>query len=134
MADEESKSLDIFGIKPVAEAANKLTIAALEGAEAFLSRICLPAAEEFGLLFRDRVHAWRTKNITSITQQAEKILDGLKDLIPSSRGPEADHWENTIADLVERESIIMQKVNEQQMEDALKGDSPDYFTLWESRN
>ena len=70
----------------------------------------------------------------ALTTQAEKILDGLKDLIPSSRGPEADHWENTIADLVERESIIMQKVNEQQMEDALKGDSPDYFTLWESRN
>ena len=71
----------------------------------------------------------------ALTTQAERILDGLNDLIRiSSRGPEAEHWEATIADLVERESIIMQKVNEQQMEDALKGDSPDYFTLWESRN
>ena len=40
----------------------------------------------------------------------------------------------TIADLVKRETVIMQKVNEQQMADALKSDSSDYFTLWESRN
>ncbi len=71
----------------------------------------------------------------ALTSHAGKILDGLNDLIhTSSSGPEAEHWEATIADLVERESVIMKKVNEQQMEDALKGDSPDYFTLWESRN
>jgi|TARA_B100000809_G_scaffold15833_1_gene14238 hypothetical protein len=71
----------------------------------------------------------------ALTSHSEKILDGLKDLIDtSSRSLEAEHWEDTIADLVERESVIMQKVNERQMEDALKGDSPDYFTLWESRN
>ncbi len=71
----------------------------------------------------------------ALTSQAGKILDGLKDLIrTNSKGPESDHWEHTIADLIERESVIMRKVNEQQMEDALKGDSPDYFTLWESRN
>ena len=71
----------------------------------------------------------------ALTTHASKILDGLKDLINTgSRGPEADHWENTIADLVERETLIMQKVNEQQMEAALNSDSPDYFTLWESRN
>jgi hypothetical protein len=71
----------------------------------------------------------------ALTSHSGKILDGLKDLIhTSSRGTEAEHWEDTIADLVERESVIMKKVNEQQMEDALKGDSPDYFTLWESRN
>jgi len=71
----------------------------------------------------------------ALTTHAAKILDGLNELIrASARGPEAAHWETTVADLVERETAIMQKVNEQQMEDALKGDSPDYFTLWESRN
>ena len=71
----------------------------------------------------------------ALTSHAGKILDGLKDLIRASfNGPESDRWGDTIADLVERESIIMRKVNEQQMEDALKVDSPDYFTLWESRN
>ncbi|MEC8856039.1 MAG: hypothetical protein VX664_01470 [Chloroflexota bacterium] len=71
----------------------------------------------------------------ALTSHAGKILDGLADLIRTkSRGTELDHWQETISELVERESAIMQKVNEQQMEDALKGDSPDYFTLWESRN
>jgi len=71
----------------------------------------------------------------ALTSHAQNILDGLKELIHSSfQGPESDRWGETIADLVERETVIMQKVNEQQMADALKSDSPDYFTLWESRN
>jgi len=71
----------------------------------------------------------------ALTSHAQNILDGLKELIHSSfQGPESDRWGETIADLVERETVIMQKVNEQQMADALNSDSPDYFTLWESRN
>ncbi len=71
----------------------------------------------------------------ALTSHAQNILDGLKELIHSSfQGPESDRWGETIADLVERETVIMQKVNEQQMADALKSDSPDYFTLWKSRN
>jgi len=71
----------------------------------------------------------------ALTSHAQNILDGLKELIHSSfQGSESDRWGETIADLVERETVIMQKVNEQQMADALKSDSPDYFTLWESRN
>jgi len=41
----------------LAEAINTVTTSVVGGAEAFLGRICLPAAEEFGLLLRDRVHA-----------------------------------------------------------------------------
>ena len=71
----------------------------------------------------------------ALTFHAGKILDGLKDLIHSSSSEEkSGPWSETLADLVKRETDIMLKLNEQQMEDALKGDSPDYFTLWESRN
>jgi hypothetical protein len=71
----------------------------------------------------------------ALATHAGKILDGLKDLIHSSfKGAESDRWGETIADLVQRESVILQKLNEQQVAEALKGDSPDYFTLWESRN
>ena len=71
----------------------------------------------------------------ALTSHAGKILDGLNDLIRgASSGPESDYWSDTLADLVQRETEIMEQLNEQQMEDALKGDSPDYFTLWESRN
>ena len=71
----------------------------------------------------------------ALTSHAGKILDGLSDLIRSaSNGAESDYWSDTLADLVRRETDIMERLNEQQMEEALKGDSPDYFTLWESRN
>jgi len=72
---DDSRSLDIFGVKPIAEAISKVTSAAVEGAQAFLSRICLPAAEEFGLLLRDRVRAWRAANIAAITQKAQERLE-----------------------------------------------------------
>ena len=71
----------------------------------------------------------------ALTTHSGKILDGLSDLIQNSlESPESEEWSQTIADLIDRETIIMQKLNEQQMADSLKSDSPDYFTLWESRN
>lgn len=70
-----SKSDDILGIKPIAESINKVTTATVDGAAAFLSRICLPAAEEFGLLLRDRVRAWRASNIAEITKRAQEKLE-----------------------------------------------------------
>ncbi len=71
----------------------------------------------------------------ALTTHSGKILDGLNDLIKNSlNSPESDRWVRTISDLIDRESAIVEKLNEQQMADALKSDSPDYFTLWESRN
>ena len=76
MADSD-RSLDILGAKPLAEAANTVTTAAIAGAGAFLSRICLPAAEEFGLLLRDKVSAWRAKNAAAIAERAAVMFEAL---------------------------------------------------------
>lgn len=72
MCTEKDKSLDVLGIKPVADAVNTVTSGTVEGASAFLSRICLPAAEEFGLLLKDKVSAWRESNAVSIVKKAEE--------------------------------------------------------------
>lgn len=72
---ESEKAVDIFGIKPFAESAKILTKGMVDGAGAFLSRICLPAAEEFGLLIRDKVHAYRADNLGKIVTAAEKKLE-----------------------------------------------------------
>lgn len=72
---DEQKSLDILGVKPVAESINKVTSATVDGAAAFLGRICLPAAEEFGLLLRDRVRNWRAANVAAIAARAEDRLN-----------------------------------------------------------
>ncbi|MBT3191178.1 MAG: hypothetical protein HN341_01355 [Verrucomicrobia bacterium] len=74
MIDQNSKSLDVFGVKPFADSIKTVTEGAVEGAGAFLSRICLPAAEEFGFLLRDRVSNWRSSNAVRVLQLAEKKL------------------------------------------------------------
>lgn len=72
----DNKSEDILGVKPIADSVNKITDATVNGASAFLSRICLPAAEEFGLLLKDKVSGWRSKNAVKIANKAQTLLDG----------------------------------------------------------
>jgi hypothetical protein len=73
MADKD-KSVDLFGIKPIGKAVEIATKGSVEGAGAFLSRICLPAAEEFGLLLKDRVSSWRQNQAAQILQKTESKL------------------------------------------------------------
>jgi len=72
--DADSKSLDVFGTRPAARALEKATDAGIAGAGAFFGRICLPAAEEFGLLLKDKVSRWRAKNAAQIGLHAEKLI------------------------------------------------------------
>jgi hypothetical protein len=71
---EHRSGVDILGIKPIADATKIVVKGSVDGASAFLSRICLPAAEEFGLLLRDKVRVWRARNAAGIATRAEKLL------------------------------------------------------------
>jgi len=71
----DNKSLDVLGVKPIADSVNTVTKGTVAGASAFLSRICLPAAEEFGLLLQDKVSAWRSKNAVNIANKAQVLLE-----------------------------------------------------------
>jgi hypothetical protein len=73
MMPDESKALDILGLKGVSDAIKIATEGIRDGAAAFLSRVCLPAAEEFGLALRDRVSAWRARNLTQTLNMANEI-------------------------------------------------------------
>ena len=67
--------------------------------------------------------------------QTELILEGLKQLLESSCGETiAAQWEAELSRLIAEENAVLQTVNRQELTEALSGDSPDYFTLWESRN
>lgn len=78
MTEEPSKSLDVLGIRPVAEAFSHGAKAAIDGASSFLGRICLPAAEEFGLLLQDKVRSWRAKNALAIVCEAQVRFQNYK--------------------------------------------------------
>src|SRR4051812_5198111 len=74
MSSDPKNSIDILGIRPVGDAIKSATDGVIGGAAAFLSRICLPAAEEFGLLLRDRVRYWRAQNLAAVVAKAERIV------------------------------------------------------------
>lgn len=65
------KVSDVLGLKSVGDAALKV----VEGVGAFLGRICLPVAEEYGLHLRDKVHRWRNENLVKVAQIAEQRLN-----------------------------------------------------------
>jgi hypothetical protein len=65
-----------LGTKALARTTEKLVDAGIEGSSAFLGRICLPAAEEYGLLLKDRVSGWRAANAAKMIRKAEQILEG----------------------------------------------------------
>jgi hypothetical protein len=88
MEDETTKSVDMFGAKSWGDALKKAVEKSFDGAEAFLKRVCLPAAEELGLLFRDRVQFWRLMNMIKMVQKAEgflQIADGQLQLVAHPR-------------------------------------------------
>ena len=69
----DDKALDLLGIKGLSDSVKATTQGLLDGAAAFLSRVCLPAAEEFGLALRDRVSAWRAGNAAKMLSRANSI-------------------------------------------------------------
>jgi hypothetical protein len=71
MDEHKNVVSDVLGVKPVAEAALVVAKAAADGAAAFLSKLCLPATEELGLLLRDQVASWRTARAVAMAQKAE---------------------------------------------------------------
>src|SRR5262245_44901711 len=71
----DDHSLDVLGTKPLAEA----TQSALDGVGTFLGRICMPAAEEFGLLLRDKVSRWRANNASRVAKAAEALIESRPD-------------------------------------------------------
>jgi Abortive infection alpha len=66
---------DLLGVAPVGRAVERVTDAVVSGAEALLGRICLPAAEEFGLLLREKVSEWRRQNTIATVRKAQPMLE-----------------------------------------------------------
>jgi len=70
---EPKTSLDLLGIKGISDSLHVATKGCIDGAAAFLSRVCLPAAEEFGLALRDRIGAWRAANAVKMLNRANEL-------------------------------------------------------------
>jgi hypothetical protein len=76
---EKEKSFDLLGLKGTSDSLKIVTQFAVDGAKALLTRICLPAAEEYGLLLKDKVSSWRQKNVVLILNKANNLINSKKD-------------------------------------------------------
>jgi hypothetical protein len=74
MSEQKPIVGDLLGLQPYAETVRDTTKSIVGGVGALLSRICLPAAEELGLAFKDRVSAYRSQNLDAIAAKAEEAL------------------------------------------------------------
>ncbi len=71
----------------------------------------------------------------ALAAQPEVVLDGLKRIVEEHCGKTAvAEWENVLLRLIEDENAALHKLERDELTEALRGDSPDYFTLWENRN
>ena len=66
---------------------------------------------------------------------SEVVLDALRTLLESGDGSEPlEEWESKLTDLVRREAEITQRLSREELTEAIRGDAPDYFTLWDNLN
>ena len=72
---------------------------------------------------------------SALPGHAEQVATGLRELIKARFGDSAvRQWDETLSRLVAREIEFIEKENLDELTDATIGDSPDYSTLWGSRN
>ena len=62
---------DILGIGSYGKALETAVEKSSDGVQAFLGKLCVPAAAEFGLMLKDRVHLWRLNNVIRWVKKAE---------------------------------------------------------------
>jgi hypothetical protein len=71
----------------------------------------------------------------ALTMHSEKLIESLRNFLRSfSEEPAVAQWTDVLSRLVSEENAAIQTINQQELIEALRGDSPDYFTLWENRN
>jgi hypothetical protein len=74
MVATEDRPGDLLGLRPFGDAVKVVSQGVVDGAAAFLSRICLPAAEELGFLLQDKVRAYRARNVVAVLASAQAKL------------------------------------------------------------
>lgn len=71
----------------------------------------------------------------ALAMHSERLLHSLRELLRAEPGdPYLAEWEGVLSRLVAEENAELEKLSQQELTEAMRDDSPDYFTLWENRN
>ena len=71
----------------------------------------------------------------ALSLHSEKLVKSLQEFLGGHSDAAAlSEWSAIITRLVEEESVVLKKLSQEDLAEAVPGDAPDYFTLWENRN
>ena len=71
----------------------------------------------------------------ALAVHSRQIIDNLHTLLAGNLSDDdLAKWDGAIGRLMAEENSMLQRLNQQELTEAVHGDSPDYFTLWENRN
>ncbi len=71
----------------------------------------------------------------AVGPHSEVVLGALRSLLENADSDESlKEWEGKLTEMVNRESEITQELSRQELAEAIRNDSPDYFTLWDNLN
>src|SRR5688572_16408392 len=74
MNDLKKGNSDVLGLAPYGEALNTAVSKTFEGLQGFLKSVCMPALDEIGLMFKDKIRYWRLINILRTLEKAKGKL------------------------------------------------------------
>lgn len=78
---------DILGIQPLSEAGKLIVSKSVDGISTFLSLVCEPALQEFGLMLSDNVRVWRLNNIVKTLEKAKGRFEFKDDKLQIKANP-----------------------------------------------
>ena len=71
----------------------------------------------------------------ALAMHSDRLVSSLREILQSYPGDtDIARWEQVVARLVAEENTVLEQLSHQELTEALRDDSPDYFTLWENRN
>ena len=71
----------------------------------------------------------------ALSVHSDKLVSSLREILSSHPGgSNISQWEGVISRLVREENQVLKDLSYHELSEALRDDSPDYFTLWENRN
>ena len=71
----------------------------------------------------------------AISSKSENLKANLRKLLSSLWSERAVvDWENVLSSMIDQENEIVRKISRHELSEAMAGDAPDYYSLWETRN
>ncbi len=66
---------------------------------------------------------------------SEVVLGALRDVLGNGDSPQSlQEWEFKLTEMISQESEISQRLSREELVEAIRGETPDYFTLWDNLN